>query len=465
MLDLNARIAVALLLVAAISQEALAAQALAPAQDQAAIAAQAAPPAAAATAQESVILSTSELDKLLGPIALYPDPLIAQILPASTYPMDIVKAARFVAKEKDASKIDAQDWDPSVIAVAHYPSVIQMMSDDLDWTQQLGAAFLDQQADVMKAVQRLRAQAQAVGSLKTTEQQKVIVEQSVIRIEPVDPTIIYVPVYSTQVVYVAQPVYNPAPLLTFTAGVVVGVWWINTSCNWHGGYVYWGGGYHHGHGGNYYGGNNNINIDNSNNINIGNGNGNGNNSINRPTTLPANSTAGEGGKWTRDSTRGSAPTSTRNPSTGAVSATSRPSTAAPGSARPSTRPATGAVSGSGALAGRPTSGAANSAAAGSAAVQPAQAGAATRGAANQGSAFQQSTGGASTRADSSRGSQSRPGTAAAGTSRPASTPSAPSANRANSAFSNSGQSGAAARGASQRGSASRGSAAAGGVRR
>ncbi|MCE0484504.1 MAG: DUF3300 domain-containing protein [Methylacidiphilales bacterium] len=223
-------------------------------------------------------LSDEQLDTLLAPIALYPDPLLAQILPASTVPSDVVIASRYVAAKKDPDKIDTQPWEESVKALARYPEVLQMMDEKLDWTTELGQAFIAQPDDVYNSVQRLRAKAQVVGNLKDTPQQVIVVEKEVIKIMPADPQIIYVPQYSPQVVYVQQPATVVAPVITFGAGLALGIW-IHNELNWYNRNIYyhnygWNNHYHGG--GNYYGGNNNINIDNSKNINIGNGNGNGN---------------------------------------------------------------------------------------------------------------------------------------------------------------------------------------------
>ncbi len=113
----------------------------------------------AGTGQSVNPLSSQQLDELLGPIALYPDPLLAQVLAAATYPMDIVQAARFLNTSSDLSKLDQMGLDPSIQALARFPDTLRMMDDELDWTNALGAAFLNQQQDVMDAVQRLRVQA------------------------------------------------------------------------------------------------------------------------------------------------------------------------------------------------------------------------------------------------------------------------------------------------------------------
>jgi hypothetical protein len=258
------------------------------------------------------LLPSDQLDTLLGPIALYPDPLLAQILPAATEPGQVVAAYRYVKAKKDPAKIDAQPWDESVKALARYPDVLKMMDEKLDWTTELGEAFVNQPEDVFNSVQRLRAQAESFGNLKTTPEQVVAKDQNVITIMPADPQIIYVPQYQPQVVYVQQPVNVVAPLITFGAGLALGIW-IHNSVNWHSNNVYyynngWNNRYPNGgwnnnyHGGNYGNtinrGGNNINIDNSKNINIGNGNGN-NGSVWKPQNKPKPNYPGNGngGKW------------------------------------------------------------------------------------------------------------------------------------------------------------------------
>ena len=142
-----------------------------------------------------------QLDQLLGPIALYPDPLIAQILPASTLPTQIVLADRYVSGGGDPNQIDQQPWDPSVQALARYPSVLKWMDDNLNWTTELGQAFLNQQPDVMDSIQRLRQSAYNLGNLQSTPQQQVINDGGDIEIVPADPQVIYVPVYQPDQVY------------------------------------------------------------------------------------------------------------------------------------------------------------------------------------------------------------------------------------------------------------------------
>ncbi len=150
-----------------------------------------------------------ELDQMLAPLALYPDDLLTQILMASTYPLEIVQAARWVsAKENKALKgdqltaaLEKQDWDPSVKSLVNCPEVLTMMNEKLDWTIKLGDAFLESEKDVMDTVQKLRAKAKEAGNLKSDEHQKVIVQEKVIVIEPTNPTYVYVATYDPMVVY------------------------------------------------------------------------------------------------------------------------------------------------------------------------------------------------------------------------------------------------------------------------
>jgi hypothetical protein len=250
------------------------------------------------TAQESADSPTfkpEEIDQLVAPIALYPDSLLAQVLMASTYPLEVVEAARWSDANpnvKDKALEDAmqnQTWDPSVKSLTAFPQVLDMMNEKLDWTQKLGDAFLAQQSDVMDAVQRLRAKAKAEGNLETTKEQKVTVEQApvnveqkvvveapqgsapaaappetIIKIEPANPQVVYVPTYNPTVVYggwpyPSYPPYSYYPpgyvaatsILSFGAGMAVGaaLW---GDCNWGG-----------------YGGHNdvNVNVNNYNNFN------------------------------------------------------------------------------------------------------------------------------------------------------------------------------------------------------
>ena len=159
-------------------------------------------------------LGATELEELVGPIALYPDDLLAIVLPASTYPLEIVQAARFLELiENDDSLEPDEDWDESVVALLNYPDVVNMMNDDIDWTWRLGDAVLSQQAAVIAAVEAFRDRAYAAGNLKSDDRQVVTVDDGVIEIEPVDDEIIYVPYYepSEVVVYQPRPVYYYYP--------------------------------------------------------------------------------------------------------------------------------------------------------------------------------------------------------------------------------------------------------------
>ncbi|HWX23124.1 MAG TPA: DUF3300 domain-containing protein [Candidatus Binatia bacterium] len=176
--------------------------------------------------------SAAELDTMLAPIALYPDPLLAQLLPAATLPEQVVLADRYLRAGGDLNQVDAQPWDNSLKALARYPATLSMLDDNLAWTTELGQAFLNQPADVMDSVQRLRAQARAVGNLVSTPQQTVEVNDGNIEIVPATPEVIYVPVYQPEVVYVRPP---PAPgrfYISFGAGLAVGAW-LNHDCDWH----------------------------------------------------------------------------------------------------------------------------------------------------------------------------------------------------------------------------------------
>ncbi len=168
--------------------------------------------------------TAEQLDQLLSPIALYPDALIALILPAATVPSDVVLAARYLNAKGDPAQIDNQPWDDSAKALAHYPEVVKWMDENLAWTKQLGEAFTSQPAEVMKSVQRRRAQARSVGTLTTTPQQQVIVDGNDISIVPAQPDIIYVPRYDPEIVYVDRPAFYSEPYLTFGTGYPAGLW-------------------------------------------------------------------------------------------------------------------------------------------------------------------------------------------------------------------------------------------------
>lgn len=198
----------------------------------------------------STPLLAGELDELVATIALYPDVLLAQILPASTFPLQIVQAARLMQTPDGATQIDQQDWDPSVKAVARYPEVLDMMNEKLDWTQNLGAAVLNQEQDVLDAIQRIRAKAEQDGVLKTTPEEVVTNDDQQIGIEPADPAVVYVPIYDLQYVFpdAGHPVGGwLASDLSFGVGVPVGPW-LDLDFDWRQHHIYHGGwGYNHAH--------------------------------------------------------------------------------------------------------------------------------------------------------------------------------------------------------------------------
>jgi hypothetical protein len=163
--------------------------------------------------------SSTDLDQMLGPIALYPDPLIGLILPAATVPSQIVLANRYVSEGGDPNQIAEQPLDPSVQGLAHYPTVLKWMDDNLAWTTELGEAFANQQSDVMDSIQRLRAKAQALGNLQSTPQENVQSDDGTIDITPADPDDIYVPDYQPDQIY-----YQPGVYCSFGIGFPIGVW-------------------------------------------------------------------------------------------------------------------------------------------------------------------------------------------------------------------------------------------------
>ena len=185
-----------------------------------------------------------QLQRLVAPIALYPDSLVAQILAASTFPEEVVEADRWVQAHPDlkgealGQEVDPQPWDPSVKALAAFPSVLGNMDKNLSWTSSLGDAYYNQQQDVMDAVQVMRQKAQAAGNLQSTAQQEVTTEGSTIDIEPANPEIVYVPAYDPWAVYgypiVAWPGWYPYP----------GIWFGGPSLYFGGGFgIGWFGGY------------------------------------------------------------------------------------------------------------------------------------------------------------------------------------------------------------------------------
>jgi hypothetical protein len=172
--------------------------------------------------------SPDQLDNLLSPIALYPDPLLAQVFVAATFPDQVEEAARFV-RAYGANGVDSQNWDVSVRSVAHYPTVIGMMADKIDWTTSLGQAYVNQSTDVAGSVQRLRHMARSAGNLATSPQQEVIEHDNYIAITPYQPEYIYVPVYDPAICYYRRPYWGPA--ITFGVGYPIGAW-LNLDFRW-----------------------------------------------------------------------------------------------------------------------------------------------------------------------------------------------------------------------------------------
>jgi hypothetical protein len=298
-----------------------------PAPTQTVVEALGQPPTQPTAPAKAGTFSPEELEQMVAPIALYPDPLLAQVLMSSTYPLEVVEAARWRTANPDLTgdaveaALTDRDWDPSVKSIATFPDVLAMMDEKLDWTQKLGDAFLAQQAEVMAAVQRLRAKANAEGTLMSTKEQVVTVEPApppaaapaadaaaapaaeataaaapatqttIIKIEPADPEIVYVPTYNPTVVYgpwpypayppyyYYPPMYPPgAAFFSFTAGVIIGgAFWGN--CNWGSSDI-------------------DINVNRNTNINNIDRNNIGNNAGNRNT---AGNTAANNGKWQHDS--------------------------------------------------------------------------------------------------------------------------------------------------------------------
>jgi hypothetical protein len=252
------------------------AQQPAPAAPAAPPAQQAAPAQPAAAAQpgdaDAQPFKPEELEAIVAPIALYPDPLVAQVLMAATYPLEVIQAARLMKTKPDLKgdalneELKKYEWDDSVKSLCSFPQTLDVLNEKIDWMQKLGDAFLDQRKETMDAIQRMRAKAQAQGNLQSNEQQKVIVEaaaaqpaapgqpappaeQTVIKIEPASPQVVYVPQYNPSVVYgppppAYPPYYYPYPpgyafgtaAISFGVGMAVGaaVW---GGCNWGGGDV------------------------------------------------------------------------------------------------------------------------------------------------------------------------------------------------------------------------------------
>jgi hypothetical protein len=217
-------------------------------------------PSAAPDPNAAATFSPAQIDQMMAPIALYPDSLLSQVLMAATYPADVADAAKWL-KQNPNQQSDAalkavadQPWDPSVQSLVAFPQVLQTMGERPDWVQNLGDAFLASSKDVLDSAQRLRSQAQKTGSLKSSEQQTVLVEQepqtqqTVIKIEPANPQVVYVPAYNPTVVYGAWPYpgyppyyYPPSayyyPGAALATGIAFGIGIAATAalwgnCNW-----------------------------------------------------------------------------------------------------------------------------------------------------------------------------------------------------------------------------------------
>jgi len=172
----------------------------------------------------SPLFTDQELDGLLAPIALYPDPLLAQMLPASTFPGEITAAYDWLNGGGTISDIDRQNWDESVKAIANYPNILKMMADNGDWTADLGDAFLNQPEEVTMSIQRLRWQARDAGNLESTSQQTVVIVADYIEIIPAQPQYIYVPQYDPSVIYVQRWYPGRPHFITFGLGLAIGGW-------------------------------------------------------------------------------------------------------------------------------------------------------------------------------------------------------------------------------------------------
>ena len=207
-------------------------------------------PSPAAVPETAPTVPPDQLDSLVAPIALYPDSLLAQTLVASTYPLEIVQLQQWLVKNKDlkdkalADAVAKQPWDSSIQSMAAVPDVVKRLADDIQWTTELGNAFLAQQSDVMDAVQRMRQKAKGTGALESNEQQnvevKVVEQKTVIVVESANPQVIYVPSYSPTIVYgppvypyppIYYPVYPPgAAFVTFSMGIMIGAAFWGGSC-------------------------------------------------------------------------------------------------------------------------------------------------------------------------------------------------------------------------------------------
>jgi hypothetical protein len=185
--------------------------------------------------QETPKIPNDQIDSLVAPIALYPDPLLSQVLVASTYPLEIIQLQQWIQKNSSlkgadlTNAVEKQDWDPSIQAMSVFPDLVNRMGDNIKWTTDLGNAFLAQQSDVMDAVQRMRIKAKDAGQLKSNEQQtvevKTVESKTVIVVQPTNPQVVYVPSYNPVIVYGPPiypypPIYYPPPSY-YAAGVAI----------------------------------------------------------------------------------------------------------------------------------------------------------------------------------------------------------------------------------------------------
>src|SRR5262249_28520457 len=303
-------------------------------------------------APETPKIPNDQLDSLVAPIALYDDQLLATTLAASTYPLEIIQMQQWMERNKTlknqglADAVGKQNWDPSVQSLAATPEVLSRLSGNIQWTTDLGNAFLAQQSDVMDAVQRMRAKAEGKGSLKTSSQQKVETKseggKQVITIENADPQVVYVPSYDPAVVY-GEPAYPYYPY-TYPG------WYPGMGLAWGAG-IAWAAGAWGGHWGDCDWGHGDVNINNNNNFNRNNINRGGNR--NQVNPLGGRGQAGAGNRWQHNpSHRGNAPYGNRGTSDRFGQAGNRPGAGAGN--RPSTLPAGGNRPGGGAAGSRPS---------------------------------------------------------------------------------------------------------------
>lgn len=256
-------------------------------------------------------IPNAQLDSLVAPIALYPDPLLAQVLVASTYPLEVIQLQQWLPQHKDlkdkalAAAVEKEQWDPSIQAMAVLPDVVKQLAENIKWTTDLGNAFLAQQNDVMDAVQRMRIKAKDAGNLKSSEQQKVetktVESKTVVVIQQAQPQVVYVPSYNPTVVY-GPPVYPYPPIVYPPVGAYVAGAAISFGVGMAIGAAWGGGGWGYNTGWGHS--NNNITINNNNSF-VNNSN---RTNVNRPSQRPA----GGGNNWQHNPRhRGGAPYSNR----------------------------------------------------------------------------------------------------------------------------------------------------------